>query len=149
VPPTAPRPVLFLFAGKGKYKMSFIDFEEVKRLIPLRRALMHWGWPMAWGGVVTGHGSCPKHQGKEEGHRSCLLRGERWRCTYCGARGDVIEFAKYHYGVQSSKVAALALCGEFGAKVPYIKRREYLPRRVEQEEDRSGDRGGHPRAPHS
>lgn len=94
-----------------------IDFDEIKRLIPIRWVLEHCGiaeFRRGWGDVRSTCPFCTK-----SGHfsRRFAVRGPEWYCHFCEIGGDVVLLWSKLYGLSTGH-AAINLCEHFKIDVP-------------------------------
>lgn len=93
-----------------------IDFDAVKRLVPLSRVLTWLGWSALSINGSQRRGRCPlrKH---DRSKREFAVRGEGWYCHKCGRGGDVLDLWASVRGVPLYP-AAQDLCAHFNLTVP-------------------------------
>jgi hypothetical protein len=101
--------------------MPSIDFQELKRLVPLRMVLRLFHWhPRAHEGKNT-YGNCPLC-GHRSRHRGCFaVSGDGYYCFHCGSNGDQLRLYAELSGLPLYQ-ACRALCGELRVPVPYLPR---------------------------
>ena len=105
-----------------------IDFETIKRLVPIGQVLSLIGWVPNLsepGGAMRG--DCPLCGDNRIGVRTVRqfhVRPPRsWFCHQCEAGGNLLDLFARVEGV-SLVVAAIRLCGRSGLSVPRLQRSE-------------------------
>jgi len=100
--------------------MPLIDFQEVRILVPITRALDALGWQEVCRYVgYQLRGQCPIHGSTNPRSRSFAVhtRLNRWFCHSCKRRGDVIDLWALMNGLSIAE-AARELCDLVGVAVP-------------------------------
>ena len=79
----------------------YYDIEEIRRAAPLRKVIEQHTRK------VRGRYICPFHDDHDP---SLSIKGDRWKCWTCNKGGDVIDFIKNYYGLDTGD--AIRLLGE-------------------------------------
>lgn len=99
--------------------MPYIDFDEVKRLIPLAHYLGRLGWRPNHREPKGNRGWCPIHSSPNPKSRSFAVSPSwhGWCCHSCRLKGDVVALYAAISG-EDAYHSALALCRLFGVVPP-------------------------------
>jgi DNA primase len=98
-------------------KGRWLDFQQIKRAIPLGAVLRHYGWRCVrrHGGRLQGR--CPIHRGQRADAFHVDLRQNGFHCFACQAHGDVLSLVAAMERC-SLRQAALWLAERFGVESP-------------------------------
>lgn len=115
--------------------MPLVDFDELKRQIPLRRVLDSLQWTPTRREDTSERGWCPLHSRHPHPSRSFAVRGDGWYCHSCKDGGDVVRLWQKLHRLTPYQ-AALDLCRRFGVTTPVYDGRTAGLFNAEQEEER-------------
>lgn len=98
-----------------------LDYEAIKREIPLSEVLRLIGWQFVWSRAGQERGRCPIHKSESPRSRSFCVYQDGWYCHKCKTGGDQLRLFSEVTGLPLNE-ATLALCFAL-RKTAYHKRR--------------------------
>ncbi len=115
--------------------MPGLDFDTIKREIPLSEVLDMLGWRPVWQRLPQQRGACLLHTSDRPRSRSFAVNGEGWYCHKCKKGGDVITLWMLLNGLEAAP-AAISLCKALSRPIYYLRRRTWLDKTRNGEEER-------------
>lgn len=115
------------------YRLTKEDYAEIKRAVPTRQLLEHYGYKVN----SRGWAICPLHMDRKP---SMKVYPDGFYCFSCGAGGDVITFVAHTQGLTNDE-AGKQIIHDFGLPInletaSYRERRERQMRYKKQQETR-------------
>ena len=113
--------------------MPSLDFDAIKRDIPMDDVLFLLDWHWVWARAPVKRGPCPVHKSSTVQSRSLVITDQVWYCHKCKRGGDVLELYAQVVGKPIYE-ATLELCARLGRHA-YCLRRPLLRGRSRNSEE--------------
>src|SRR6266852_2315370 len=92
---------------------------EIRERLPLTEYLVSKGFELRQSGRNRMVALCPFHADKRRPNMVVYTDEHRFHCFCCGARGDVVDMARYLDGHLNFTAALRALATSVGLSLPY------------------------------